>query len=103
MPPDPHPPLALVPRNAPESVKGAAFAHEMVLRQYDAGHTADTIQARHDAAVTTLTQAARTDGEREFLAGFTATGQDRIDTLRTMQAAERAADAWERASEREAG
>jgi hypothetical protein len=103
MPPDPQPPLALAPRNAPESVKGTAFAIEMVLRQYDAGLTAEVIQARHDAAVTTLTQAARNDSEREFLAGFTTAGQDRIDTLRTIEAAETSADAQERHAGREAG
>jgi hypothetical protein len=103
MPPDPHPPVALVPRAAPESVKGAAFAHEMVLRQHDAGIGADVIQARHTAAVATLTEAVRSDGEREFLAGFTGTGQHRIDTLRAIEAAETRADAWERDAGREAG
>jgi hypothetical protein len=103
MPPDPQPPLALAPRNAPENVKGTAFAVEMVLRQADAGLTSQVIQARHDAAVTTLTQAARNDGEREFLAGFTTAGQDRIDTLRDIEAAEHHADTWEHHTEREAG
>ena len=103
MPPNTPTDEALVPRAAPESVKGAAFAHEMVLRQYDAGATADQIQERHDAAVATLTEAARSDGEREFLAGFTGTGQARIDTLRTIEAAETSAEAWERDAEREAG
>jgi hypothetical protein len=103
MPPDQTTTFDPVPRSAPEQVKGAAFASEMVLRQADAGLGAEVIQARHDAAVATLTAAARTDGEREFLAGFRGTGQDRIDTLRVIERAEREAAAWERDAEREAG
>ena len=90
-----------VPRSAPEHLKGAAFAHEMVMRQADAGQTADQIAERHTAAITTLTAAARSDGEREFLRGFTATGQDHIDTLRAAQHAEQAAEGWEHAAEHE--
>jgi hypothetical protein len=77
-----------VSRAAPERCKGAAFAHEMVVRQVDAGVPAEQIQARHTAAVATLTQAARSDSEREFLAGFAATGQDHIDTLCDAQQAQ---------------
>jgi hypothetical protein len=95
------------PRAAPERFKGAAFAHEMVLRQVDAGVPAEQIRARHTAAVATLTQAARSDSEREFLGGFAATGQDHIDTLRDTQQAQADQLRWERDQEaapaREAG
>jgi hypothetical protein len=92
-----------VPRAAPEYVKGAAFAHQMFLRQHDAGVPADQIAARHDAAVATLGVAARNDAEREFLRGFTATGADHLATLRDAQQAKHDIEQWERDSEQEAG
>lgn len=79
--------LISVPRAVPERIKGAAFAHEVILDQHDGGQTADQIQARHDAAVTALTEAARDDAERDFLRGFAGAGQRHIATLRALSAA----------------
>lgn len=96
-----------VPRSAPEYVKGAAFAHQMFMRQHDAGVDHGQIAARHDAATATLGAAARNDAEREFLRGFAETGAGHLATLRDVQRAEADAARWERAAEadneREAG
>jgi plasmid maintenance system antidote protein VapI len=96
-------PFDPVPRPASEYQKGAAFAHQMFMRQLDAGIGADQIAARHDAAVTTLTGAARNDSEHEFLRGFTATSADHLATLRDLQQAEASQRQQEHDQEREAG
>jgi len=76
-----------VPRSASEYQKGAAFAHQMFLRQHDAGVPAGQIAARHQAATATLGAAARNDGEREFLQGFADTSTGHLATLRALEAA----------------
>jgi hypothetical protein len=73
------------------------------MRQIDGGLPADRIQETQDAARQTLLAAARTDGEREFYDGYTAAVDSRLATLRAVQRAERDAERWERAAEREPG
>jgi hypothetical protein len=77
-----------VPRQASEYQKGAAFGHATVMRQIDGGVPSDQIQQTQDAAKLTLAAAARTDGEREFCAGYTAAVNTRIATLHAAQRAE---------------
>jgi hypothetical protein len=96
-------PFDPVPRPASEYQKGAAFAHQMFMRQLDAGVDAGQIAARHAAAVTTLTGATRNDSEQEFLRGFTATGADHLATLRDLQQAEAGQHHQDHDQEREAG
>jgi hypothetical protein len=96
-------PFDPVPRPASEYQKGAAFAHQMFMRQHDAGVATDQIAARHHAATATLGGAARSDAEREFLQGFTDTSTDHLATLRAAQQAKHDIEQWERDSEREAG
>jgi hypothetical protein len=92
-------PLNAVTAKASEYQKGAAFGHATVMRQIDGGVPADRIQQTQDAAKLTLAAAARTEGEREFCAGYTAAVNTRIATLRAVQRA--AADRWEQAAERQ--
>jgi transcriptional regulator with XRE-family HTH domain len=95
-------PFDPVPRQASEYQKGAAFAHDLFMRQHDAGVAAEQIEERHQAAATTLNAAARNDGEREFTRGYTETAADHLATLRAAQQAEQAAARWERAAEQQA-
>lgn len=90
-----------VPRQASEYQKGAAFGHATVMRQIDGGVPSDRIQQTQDAAKLTLAAAARTEGERQFCAGYTAAVSTRIATLRAVQQAETAADRWEQAADRQ--
>jgi hypothetical protein len=90
-----------VPRQASEYQKGAAFGHATIMRQIDGGVPARQIRQTQDAATRTLAAVARTDGEREFCAGYTAAVNTRLATLRAIQRAEAAADRWERAAERQ--
>jgi hypothetical protein len=94
-----------VPRQASEYQKGTAFGHATVMRQIDGGVPADRIQATQDAAKLTLLAAARSDGEREFCAGYTAAVDSRIASLRAVQQADadRGELAAERQPDREAG
>jgi hypothetical protein len=90
-----------VPRQASEYQKGAAFGHATLMRQIDGGVPSDRIQQTQDAAKLTLAAAARTEGEREFCAGYTAAVSTRIATLRAVWQAEGAADRWDQAAERQ--
>jgi hypothetical protein len=89
------------PKPANEYQRGMAFGRATVMRQIDAGLSADRIQETQDAAELTLQAAARTDGEWEFCAGYFAIVDTRIATLRAAQRAERAAEQWEQDAERE--
>jgi hypothetical protein len=90
-----------VPRQASEYQKGAAFGHATVMQQIDGGVPSDRIQQTQDAAKLTLAAAARTEGEREFFAGYTAAVNTQIATLRAVQRAEAAAGRWKHATERQ--
>ena len=96
-------PLDTTPRAASEYHRGAAFGHAMIMRQIDAGLPTSRIAQTQHAAKATLTAAARHDGDRDFAAGYAATVDDHLATLRAARQAETDAEAAERAAEREAG
>jgi hypothetical protein len=75
-------------RPATEWQKGAQTAHDLIIRQVEAGQDADTIAAKWDEALATYDDATATAAEREWHAGAEETARDMIQTLREMERAE---------------
>jgi hypothetical protein len=75
-------------RPATEWMKGARTAHELIVRQVEAGHSADRIAERWDEALATYDDSTASPAEREWHAGAEETARDMIQTWRDMQRAE---------------
>jgi hypothetical protein len=75
-------------RLATEWMKGAATAHDLIVRQVQAGQDADTLAAKWDQALATYDDATATDAEREWHAGAEETARDMIQTWREVQQVE---------------
>ncbi|HEV8279589.1 MAG TPA: hypothetical protein VGQ26_28390 [Streptosporangiaceae bacterium] len=73
---------------ATEWMKGAQTAHDLIIRQIEAGQDADTIAAKWDQALASYDDATATHAEREWHAGAEETARDMIQTWRDMQRAE---------------
>jgi hypothetical protein len=73
---------------ATEWMKGATVAHDLIIRQAEAGHSADHIAAKWEEALSTYDDATATDAEREWHIGAKETSADMIQTLREMEQAE---------------
>ena len=79
---------ALETKTATEWMKGAQTAHDLIIRQIEAGQDADTIAAKWDQALATYDDATATGAERQWHAGAEETARDMIQTWRDMQRAE---------------
>jgi len=78
-----------VPQPATEYQKGAAIAHALVLRQIDAGHSADHIAQVQVGAQGAFDDAqANTLHQREWFAGYRDTAADIVETYKDAQLAE---------------
>jgi hypothetical protein len=100
-----HRPAEAMARPATQWMKGAATAHDLIIRQVEAGQDADTIAAKWDQALASYDDAAATDAEREWHAGAEETARDMIQTWRELQRAEaeqRQADRDTRDADRQA-
>jgi hypothetical protein len=75
-------------KTATEWMKGAQTAHDLIIRQIEAGQDADTIAAKWDQALASYDDATATHAEREWHAGAEETARDMIQTWRDMQRAE---------------
>jgi predicted GIY-YIG superfamily endonuclease len=75
-------------RPAPEWVKGAQTAHDLIVRQAEAGHSADHIAGKWEGALATYDDATATDAQRDWHAGASQTAADMVQTLREMERAE---------------
>ena len=92
-------------RPGTERMKGAATAHDLIVRQVEAGQDADTIAAKWDQVLATYDDATATGAQREWHAGAEETARDMIQTWREVQRAEaeqRQADCDAREAGREA-
>jgi hypothetical protein len=92
-------------QSATEWMKGAATAHDLIVRQVEAGQDADTIAAKWDQALASYDDATATDAEREWHAGAEETACDMIQTWRELQrteAEQRQADRDTRDADRQA-
>jgi hypothetical protein len=75
-------------KTATEWMKGAQTAHDLIIRQIEAGQDVDTIAAKWDQALASYDDATATHAEREWHAGAEETARDMIQTWRDMQRAE---------------
>jgi hypothetical protein len=75
-------------RPATEWMKGAATAHDLIIRQIEAGQDAEVIAAKWDQALATYDDASATGAERAWHAGAEETARDMIQTWRETQRAE---------------
>jgi hypothetical protein len=75
-------------QRASEWMKGAATAHDLIIRQVEAGQDADTIAAKWYQALASYDDATATDAQRQWHAGAEETARDMIQTWRDMQRAE---------------
>jgi hypothetical protein len=73
---------------APEWVKGAETAHGLVLRQMDAGRSADQIAAVHEGALSEFDPAKASPGQLDWARGFRETSTDMVQTYRELETAE---------------
>ena len=73
---------------ATEWMKGARTAHDLIVRQAEAGYSADRIAERWDQALADYDDTTATPAEREWHAGAEETARDMIQTWRDMQRAE---------------
>jgi len=73
---------------ATEWQKGAQAAHDVIVRQVEAGQSADHIAGKWEEALATYDDATATDAEREWHAGAEETAADMIQTWREMERAE---------------
>ena len=73
---------------ATEWMKGAATAHDLIVRQIEAGQDAEVIAAKWDQALATYDDATATGAQREWHAGAEETARDMIQTWREVQRAE---------------
>ena len=79
---------ALETKTATEWMKGAQTAHDLIVRQVEAGQDAEVIAAKWDQALATYDDATATGAERQWHAGAEETARDMIQTWRDMQRAE---------------
>jgi hypothetical protein len=83
------PPAAALETNAAtEWMKGAQTAHDLIVRQIEAGQDADTIAAKWDQALASYDDTTATHSERQWHTGAEETARDMIQTWRDMQRAE---------------
>jgi hypothetical protein len=75
-------------QSATEWQKGAQTAHDLIIRQAEAGHGADHIAAQWEGALATYDDAKATPEQREWHAGAKETAADMVQTLREMEQAE---------------
>jgi hypothetical protein len=75
-------------RPVTEWMKGARMAHELIVGQVQAGHSADQIAARWEQVLASYDDAAATPAQREWQAGARETAADMIQTWRDLQRAE---------------
>ena len=85
---DAGPAAPLETKPATEWMKGARTAHQLIIRQAEAGYSADQIAGKWEGALSTYDDATATDAEREWHAGAKETSADMIQTLRDMERAE---------------
>jgi hypothetical protein len=85
---DAAPAAALETKPATEWMKGAWTAHQLIIRQAEAGYSADQIAGKWEGALSSYNDAVATDAEREWHAGAKETSADMIQTLRDMERAE---------------
>jgi hypothetical protein len=81
-------PAEVETRPATEWMKGAQTAHDLIVRQVEAGQDADTIAAKWDQALATYDDATATGAERQWHAGAEETARDMIQTRRDIQRTE---------------
>jgi hypothetical protein len=79
---------ALETKAATEWMKGAQTAHDLIVRQVEAGQDAEVIAAKWDQALASYDDATATHSEREWHAGAEEAARDMIQTWRDMQRAE---------------
>ena len=70
-----------------EWMKGTQTAHDLIVRQVEAGQDAEVIAAKWDQALATYDDATATDAQREWHAGAKETARDMIQTWRDLQRA----------------
>jgi len=75
-------------RPVTEWMKGARTAHELIIGQVQAGHSADQIAARWEQVLASYDGATATPAQREWQAGAQQTAADMIQTWRDIQRAE---------------
>jgi hypothetical protein len=75
-------------RPATEWMKGAKTAHDLIIRQVEAGYSADRIAERWDQALATYDDTTAIPAEREWHAGAEETARDMIQTWRDTQRTE---------------
>jgi hypothetical protein len=75
-------------RPATQWMKGAQTAHDLIIRQAEAGYSAGHIAGTWEQALSTYDDATATDAERAWHAGAKETSADMIQTLREMERAE---------------
>ena len=75
-------------RPATQWMKGAATAHDLIVRQIEAGQDAEVIAAKWDQALATYDDATATGAQRKWHAGAEETARDMIQTWREVQRAE---------------
>ena len=85
---DTAPAPALETKPATEWMKGAQTAHELIIRQAEAGYSAAHIAGKWEEALSTCGDATATNAQREWHAGAKETAADMIQTLRDMERAE---------------
>jgi hypothetical protein len=80
--------VALETKPATEWMKGARTAHELIIRQAEAGYSADHIAGKWEGALSTYDDVTATNAQREWYAGAKETSTDMIQTLRDIERAE---------------
>jgi len=75
-------------RPVTEWMKGARTAHELIIGQVQAGHSADQIAARWEQVLASYDDATAPPAQREWQAGAQQTAADMIQTWRDIQRAE---------------
>jgi predicted GIY-YIG superfamily endonuclease len=75
-------------RPAAEWMKGAQTAHDLIIRQAEAGYSVGRIAGTWEEALSTYDAATATAAERAWHAGAKQTSADMIQTLREMERAE---------------
>jgi len=68
--------------------EGAKTAHDLIIREIEAGHSPGRIAERWDQALAAYDDTTATAGQREWHAGAEETARDMIQTWRDIQAAE---------------
>lgn len=79
---------ALPVKPATEWMKGARTAHDLIIRQIEAGYFLDHTAEQWTQALAAYDDATATPAQREWHAGAEATARDMIQTWRDIQAAE---------------